>query len=179
MQILRRQFAWNVKAYLLRKIRELFQNVACWNLASGFLTCFLVSEKTDQRGLLLLLFYYNYYIAIIFCLGSEVILDWQTPSQAALYKINICIRYRDLISVRGRLVSESVTTICCNHCQLKAWSICEWFPGGSRTYDLIHESNDFAFWSSLKKWKKKMKLWMKYLGFTAHQICLFTLCLAV
>ena len=30
MQIVRRQFAWNVKSCFLGKIRKIFQNVCCW-----------------------------------------------------------------------------------------------------------------------------------------------------
>ena len=44
MQFISRQFAWHVKAFILGKIRKLFQNVACWILTR------MVGVKIQRTG---------------------------------------------------------------------------------------------------------------------------------
>ena len=36
--LLRRQFAWSVKAYFLEKLRKIFQNITCWNFYHKWLS---------------------------------------------------------------------------------------------------------------------------------------------
>ena len=42
--LLRRQFAWKIKAYFLWKIRKIFQNVVCWNFYQACCVLTSVSE---------------------------------------------------------------------------------------------------------------------------------------